>query len=147
MKINRNIIFLSVIVSCVFCASIFAYFLYRNPFPQPPDNPKVYGTFTPQLVWQFNAEDKAVSSPIANSSYIFVRTQNFIYALNPDDGKEQWHSTSEANLPLIHSPILANQILIVPENRSGLAAYSANTGALIWKIPPLKLSRFIIYKW
>lgn len=106
------------------------FFLYFKNSPKYFSDTKV--------LWKFEAKEIIASTPVSNDNYIYIRTQEKIYALNLYSGKQIWKNYSKAGKPLILQPVITEKYLIAPENKSRIAVFSATHGTMLWRSPEIK---------
>jgi len=98
-----------------------------------PDEPMAFGNFPQGVVWIYSASSKVTSTPIFHNGKVFIRSTDSICALEAVDGKGLWCSTSISDSPTSLSPIIIKDLIIVPENKTDIAAFSIENGELIWR--------------
>lgn len=139
MKKNKNRILLLVSFCFLFGISLTAvYLLTREYFKLYPSEPVVLGKFPALPEWVFHADGDIISSPAMKDQFVFVKTSNTLYALDLMEKKVEWKVDSVTKQSLVHAPVVANSLVIVVEDESVLAAYSAEAGNLIWKTLPIE---------
>jgi outer membrane protein assembly factor BamB len=103
-----------------------------------PSEPVAQGSFPSTPKWIFYADKTIISSPVAKDQIAFVKTSITLYALDVLDNKVKWEVSSSTKRDLTYSPVVVGSLVIVVENGSTLAAYSTESGNLIWKTPALQ---------
>jgi outer membrane protein assembly factor BamB len=140
MKKTKNNLLL-IIVSFSLCGlaltaiSIFT----KEHFKLWPSEPVAYGGFPTSPKWVFYADRNIISSPAAKDQIAFVKTSTTLYALDVLENKVKWQVDSSTKRDLTYSPVLVGSLVIVVEDGSTLAAYSTESGNLIWKTPALQI--------
>lgn len=122
------------VIACILisCSGIYAvYFLDQNVFPL---NPVIDSQVISDLAWSYKADSKIVSSPFVAGSTVFFRTQKSIIAVDALSGAQLWRSSSKAPADIVAlGPKVKTNIVVVPEENSAVAAFSAQSGQLIWR--------------
>jgi outer membrane protein assembly factor BamB len=106
-----------------------------------PSEPVAVGEFPSKPVWIFEAGGPVVASPVVKEGTVFIKTRHLLYALKATTGEELWRADSESGAGIGIAPVVAGEAVIVPEEYSGLAAFSTANGELLWRVPPLDDSR------
>lgn len=140
LKKNAVKTFLFVLLLCI-SWTICVILTKNRLFVAKPSNPISYGEFPPHYSWVFETRDTVVSSLVSQDGVVFVRTQHSIYALSASNGEKIWEADTESELSLIIAPQIKGEYVIVPEKKSGIAAFSYSTGDLIWRVPPMDISK------
>lgn len=102
-----------------------------------PLQPQPQGVFPQTPIWTYESEDRILSTPAISDSLAIFRTLNMIIAFDVQNSEKIWESESYApfglstgNLTI--SPLIADNLVLVPEKGSTLAAYSLLTGERQW---------------
>lgn len=110
------------------------YYVNQNLLPLQP-NPQGVVPQTP--IWTYEAEDRILSTPVLSDSLAIFRTMNMIIALDVQTSEKIWES--ESNAPsglstgdLTIPPLISDNLVLVPEKGSTIAAYSLMTGERQW---------------
>ena len=98
-----------------------------------PIEPAYEGNFPSQLVWIFTAPERVVSTPVVGGDSVIVRSQNSLCKIKAVSGEKEWCRSSPNDSKLSLSPLLVDDLIIVPEKDSHIGAYSLDTGNLIWR--------------
>jgi outer membrane protein assembly factor BamB len=101
-----------------------------------PSQPAAVEVFPATLEWEFSAQDRIISSVIVDGNRVFFRTSNAIFALNALSGEVLWEARSRGSCQRTVDPVAAHGVVLVPEVDSGLAAFSATDGRLLWRKGP-----------
>jgi outer membrane protein assembly factor BamB len=130
-----------VLISSFLCITAItgAVFLYnkKNSEEKPPE-PIAQGDLSISPYWVFNADEDIISTPATNNKFLFVKGSASLYAVDILQKKVQWKVTSFTDRDLGFAPVVTNSSVIVVENGSGVAAYSIDSGRLLWKTSPIK---------
>ena len=139
MKVAKIIIssFVFVIILCTIL--LFLYYKYIE-MPLHPTQPVASGEFNAQPVWVYAAEETITSTPAVKGLRIFIRTLNSIFALDATNGNLLWHVVSPGTYPLSVPPQVIDEYLIVPEKGSQIAAFTIDTGHLVWRTSPIRIA-------
>lgn len=121
MKFRVLISLMSLLLLLIVSCNLFK----QDQFPDDLTNEKV--------TWEFTTADSIVSSPVNNKDLIFVRTKEFVYAIDPLNGDEIWKTESPSDETPFLAPIVYEGFLIVPESNSHISVFSATSGETIWK--------------
>lgn len=140
MKKAKNKILLA-IISFLFCSLALAeiYIFTKEYFKLWPSEPVAQGGFPSTPKWIFYADRNIISSPAAKDQIVFVKTSTTLYALDVVENKVKWQVSSSTKRDLTYSPVVVGSLVIVVEDGSILAAYSTESGNLIWKTPALQI--------
>jgi outer membrane protein assembly factor BamB len=140
MKKPKNNILL-IIVSFLMCSLAVAaiYISTKEYFNLWPSEPVAQGSFPSTPKWIFYADNSIISSPAAKDQTVFVKTSTTLYALNVVENKVEWKVSSSTKRDLAYPPVVVGSLVIVVEDGSTLAAYSIESGELIWKTPALQI--------
>lgn len=140
-KINRHRINLLIPLIVILCGmivggSVFVWY-YINQFMLPLQ-PIANGNFPTNPVWTYKAESQILSTPLAYNSQIILRSRNSLIAIDPTNGKQLWEMKSGVPTglntgDLTLAPRMSGDLIIVPEEGSRIAAFSAITGQLVWR--------------
>jgi outer membrane protein assembly factor BamB len=101
--------------------------------PDYPPEPKSYGDFPTKPVWVMEASEKITATPVVIGSKVFVRTEKFVYLLDSANGNVLYRRLSLSGDPLMLTPQIWGDVLVVPEKYSNLAVISIDTGKLHWR--------------
>jgi outer membrane protein assembly factor BamB len=140
MKKYTNKIIVVLIVSLLCLVPITGtVFLYnkKNSEEKPPE-PIAQGDLSISPYWVFNADEDIISTPATNNKFLFVKTSASLYAVDILQKKVQWKVDSFTDRELGFTPVVINSSIIVAENGSSIAAYSIDSGRLLWKTPMIK---------
>jgi outer membrane protein assembly factor BamB len=99
-------------------------------------NPVATGEFPTEPVWVFDAAAAVVASPVVRDDMVLIKTRESLYALDGTTGEELWEADSKGEEGLAISPLVSGEYVVVPEEYSGLAAFSSHTGELLWRVLP-----------
>ncbi len=116
-----------------------AVFLYnkKNSEEKPPE-PIAQGDLSISPYWVFNANEDIISTPATNNKFLFVKTSSSLYAVDILQKKVQWKVDSFTDRELGFAPVVTSSSVIVVENGSSVAAYSIDSGRLLWKTPAME---------
>jgi hypothetical protein len=109
-------------------------------FDKQPIEPIASGDFPAAPTWVFSTENDIVSSPRGIDQTIFARTNNSLYSIDVSKKAIKWKRASANNQELVIPPLIVDPLVIVEENGSSLAAYSIDTGELVWKTPEVEIA-------
>ena len=81
-----------------------------------------------------------ISTPVITGNQIVVRTPKSVIAIDATSGTEVWKTPSEAPMDFNFSgltipPLVNNNLILIPEDGSAIAALSSGDGKRLWKIP------------
>ncbi len=102
-----------------------------------PPNPISYGDFQKSPVWVFEADEDVVATPVEKEGILFVRTKNSLFAVDSASQTVKWKVDSFTRFEPSFAPFIVDSLLIVVEEKSSLAAYSTDSGQLIWRTPAI----------
>ncbi len=122
---------------CVLALIIVIYLIKDSLFSREPTNPIAYGDFPSSPQWIFYADKDIISTPGVKGQVVFVKTPISLYAVDILQNKVEWKIVSSTNRKLIYPPLVIGSLVIVVEDGSSLAAYSTESGKLIWKTPTI----------
>lgn len=105
-----------------------------------PAAPVANGNFPISPVRVFYAEEEIISTPVVQGQIAFIRTSTTLYALDVLENKVVWKVASSFNQKLSLAPIVVDSLVIVVETGSRLAAFSTETGELIWRTPVIAVA-------
>lgn len=137
-SIKKTLVVLIATVTC-FTVITSATFLYnkKNSEEKPPE-PIAQGDLSISPYWVFNADQNIISTPATDKKFLFIKTSSSLYAVDVLQKRVKWKVDSFTDRELGFTPIVTNSIIIVVENESSVAAYSADSGILLWKTPTMK---------
>jgi len=79
------------------------------------------------------ASERITTTPIVIGSRVFVRTEKFVYLLDSANGSILYRRLSLSGDPLMLTPKIWGDVLVVPEKYSNIAVISIDTGNLHWR--------------
>ncbi len=121
-------VFLVIFLIVICCGGSYLYLDIRN---HPPE-PLYQGDFPSQPVWIYEARQRITSTPLIHGKIMFIRTQDFVCAIDIASNKEIWCSLSFGDRRLNLPPQLSDDMLVVPEMDSSISVFSANSGIRKW---------------
>ncbi len=127
------------LLSCfgAICLFVTAVVIYYIPKTTTPINPIPTGSFPKEPVWIIKADENISATPVVYDSFIFFRTAHKLYKAKSEDGSIIWHTDISPTLTLSWTPIITDGLIIVPEEKSTIAAYSTETGNFTWRTNPI----------
>jgi outer membrane protein assembly factor BamB len=131
---NKILIALCSSISLVFLVVIFIYIHNVNLA-------KVSGHFFGEPVWVFKPQQRIVTSLLDDNSHLFIQTLDSIYSLDIHTGEILWQTGFRADPVYGTQMKVSGDILLVQGEHATVAAYSANSGKLLWQ------NRFTVYGW
>ena len=138
-KYTKKIII--VLIVSLFCLAPItgAVFLYnkKNSEEKPPE-PIAQGDLSTSPYWVFNANEDIISTPATYNKFLFVKTSASLYAVDILQKRVQWKVLSFTDQELGFAPVVTDTSVIVVENGSSVAAYSIDSGGLLWKTPVME---------
>lgn len=125
----------------VFLCLILGILLYKYYiYTYFPSEPIPTGEFPNEAVWVFSADEEITATPTIYGFEVFIRTKNSICALDLSTGSVIWQKKSVGISPLSIAPQVSDDIIVVPETGSKLAAFSIKTGDLLWRTTELEIN-------
>jgi outer membrane protein assembly factor BamB len=118
--------------------------LYLNYYILPLE-PKTSGEFPRTPEWIYQASNEVVSTLVTDGNMIFIRTCCSVEAIESKKGNLLWRIDSDApsrirENDIVLPPKVRGNILYVPERGSTIAAYTIDTGQLLWKTPQININ-------
>jgi outer membrane protein assembly factor BamB len=117
---------------------------YLNLFVLPLQ-PVSHGDFPSKPKWIFTADSRVLSTPVLYDSIMILRTQKAVIGVNAIDGIEIWRTS--INPPngyqsgnTLLAPLIADNLVIVPESSSALTAINVETGKIIWQTRAIEMN-------
>jgi outer membrane protein assembly factor BamB len=93
---------------------------------------KASGEFFGEPFWVFTPQRRIVASLLDDNSRLFIQTLDSIYSLDIHTGNILWQTNLPAD-PVYGTPMMASgDILLAQGQRAEVAAYSADSGKLLW---------------
>ncbi len=93
--------------------------------------------FNGKILWQKDLKAPFRNNPTIHENNIYLLSaNNDVWALNIDNGKENWHYKTEAPMTFLQqmgSPAIDGDRLIVPFSSGSVIAFDKNTGAYLWE--------------
>jgi len=102
-----------------------------------PTKPEYFGTFPRTPYWIFEAEEDVISTPVLKSGVLYLKTKSALYAINVSKKRVVWGVDSLTQSRLSVAPIVTQSSVVVVEGTSSLAAYSIDSGVMLWKTPQI----------
>ena len=143
-KYTKKIIIILIVSLLCLTPITGAVFLYnkKNSEEKPPE-PIAQGDLSISPYWVFNADEDIISTPATNNKFLFVKTSASLYAVDILQKKVQWKVDSFTDQELGFAPVVTNSSVIVVENGSSVAAYSIDSGRLLWKTPAMEDADYV----
>jgi len=91
------------------------------------------GIFQTSPTWSFEAPDWIITTPVVDDSHVFIRTSQNVIGVDLSTGEQVWSIASQSRAQFTLTPMLANDILLVPEEDGPVVALSTATGKVIWR--------------
>lgn len=104
-------------------------------------SPVSYGDFPASFLDILVVDNEVVSTPAVNGQVAFVRTSDMLYAFDVLENKLLWKVLSSYGKALSLPPVTVDALIIVVESGSRLAAFSTETGKLIWRTPEIEIAK------
>lgn len=106
-----------------------------------PISPVSYGDFPITFLDILIVDNEVVSTPAVNGQVVFVRTSDMLYAFDVLENKLLWKVLSPYDKALSLPPVTVDALVVVVESGSSLAAFSTETGKLIWRTPEIEIAK------
>jgi hypothetical protein len=92
--------------------------------------------FHSEPIWQFEAKDTFVGTPLVFQNQAIVRSNNGVYILDVNTGSELGFVKSRGWSSEVRPPQICGNTLLIPEAESKLLAVSISTMNIIWEACP-----------
>jgi outer membrane protein assembly factor BamB len=121
--------FVAFICTLLFALTIIALSIsFRNK-----STAKASENFFGKPVWAFKSPKRIVASLLDENSRLFIQTQNSIYSLDVQTGNILWQTELNADTYMPSPMLVSGDILLAQGRNAMIAAYSANSGQLLWQ--------------